>query len=286
MPYTLIDFLGMKFPIVNLAHWGDTLADIISKGEYWPYLQSGSSDVLLFSAAGNDVLGNGKLSSILNFFDPDHARPQHASYYLKQGFYDNLNSIISKYEELIVAIALRTPHVIMLAHGYDYTIPRRDGPWLGGPMTELGLDPVDHAELCRAIIRLMIDIFNNRLKALENSHHKNFKHVDLRGSIKKDEWWDELHPFDDGARHTAAKFETAIRALPASVEVSVSPFDEHFKRLVAQQSRRKFVVVNGRKVSTNLGVDAWPGGLAREFLTRSRHLFLHRACPLSGAKRI
>jgi hypothetical protein len=79
----------------------------------------------------------------------------------------------------------------------------------------------------------MIDLFNNRLKAFEQSHYKNFKYVDLRGSIKKDEWYDELHPFDVGAKKTAAKYAAAIQALPASTEVFVSPFKEHFNRLVA-----------------------------------------------------
>jgi hypothetical protein len=233
VPRTLIDFLEAQLPTVNLAHWGDTLIDIISQGEFWPFLQSGSSDVFLFSAAGNDVLGGGKLSSLLNLFDPDHTQPKQASYYLKPEFYDNLNNVISKYEALIIAVEMRAPHVIMLGHGYDYAIPRRDGPWLGGPMTSLGIDPVFHLELSKAIIRLMIDLFNNRLKALEKAHSINFKYVDLRGSIKRDEWWDELHPLEVGAKKTAAKFSAAIRALPSPTKIVVSPLEEHFYRLVA-----------------------------------------------------
>jgi hypothetical protein len=110
VPRTLIDFLQPQFSTVNLAHWGDALADIILKGQFWPYLQSGSSDVFLFSGGGNDVLG-------LELFDVDHARPKDAPYYLNQDFYDNLNVIISSYERLINAIKLRAPHVVMLGMG-------------------------------------------------------------------------------------------------------------------------------------------------------------------------
>jgi len=232
VPRTLVDFLEPQFPTVNLAHWGDTLADIILKGQFWTYLQSGSSDVFLFSAGGNDVLGGGELWRFLELFDVDHARPKDASYYLKQDFYDNLNGIIASYQRLIEAIKLRAPHVIMLGHGYDYPIPYIDGPWLGGPLTRQGIDPLDHTELAEAIIHLMIDTFNNRLQALEKSY-SNFKYVDLRGTIDDDEWWDELHPREVGAKKTAIKFAKAVRKLPASSEVLEASFDEHFKRLVA-----------------------------------------------------
>jgi hypothetical protein len=233
VPRTLIDFLQPQFSTVNLAHWGDALADIILKGQFWPYLQSGSSDVFLFSGGGNDVLGGGELWRFLELFDIDHARPKDAPYYLNQDFYDNLNVIISSYERLINAIKLRAPHVVMLGHGYDYAIPRINGPWLGGPMTRQRIDPIDHAELGEAIVRLIIDTFNNRLQALEQMHSKNFKYVDLRATIKRREWWDELHPFDVAAKKTAAIYASAIRALPASSEALASPFDEHFNRLVA-----------------------------------------------------
>jgi hypothetical protein len=233
VPRTLIDFLQSQLSTVNLAHWGDTLADMILIGQFWRYLQSGSSDVFLFSGGGNDVLGGGELWRFLELFDVDHARPKDAAYYLNQDFYDNLNVIISAYERLINAIKLRAPHVVMLGHGYDYAIPRIDGPWLGGPMTRQGIDPIDHAELGEAIVRLIIDTFNNRLKALEKSHGNNFRHIDLRGTIKRREWWDELHPFEVGAKKTAAKYLSAIRELPASSEVQEAPFDAYFNRLVA-----------------------------------------------------
>jgi hypothetical protein len=233
VPRTLIDFLQPQFSTVNLAHWGDALADIILKGQFWPYLQSGSSDVFLFSGGGNDVLGGGELWRFLELFDVDHARPKDAPYYLNQDFYDNLNVIISSYERLINAIKLRAPHVVMLGHGYDYAIPRIDGPWLGGPMTRQGIDPIDHAELGEAIVRLIIDTFNNRLQALEQTHSKNFKYVNLPGTVKRREWWDELHPFEGAAKKTAVKYASAIRTLPASSEMLAFPFDEHFNRLVA-----------------------------------------------------
>lgn len=220
VPWTLINFLQEKYSITNLAHWGDTLDDIIAAEEYWPYLTSGQSDVFLLSAGGNDILGGGNLSQFLNLFDVDHDKPSDAPYYVNQEFYKNLHKIIGKYAVLIDKIKKKAPSVIMVGHGYDYVIPRDGGPWLGGPMERQGLSPSYRSKLCQAIIRVMIDAFNSALLTLQSSHPKNFKYVNLRGTIKPGEWWDELHPLDAGARKTAAKFAAALERLPASGTVA------------------------------------------------------------------
>jgi lysophospholipase L1-like esterase len=232
-PHALITFLQAKYSTVNIAHWGDTLDDMIMKGQFWPFLQSGDSDVLLFSGGGNDILGGGMLWHFLDEFDVDHAKPSDAPFYLNRNFFDNLDLVMSNYDGLIKQIKARTPNVIMLGHGYDYTIPRPDGPWLGGPMTRQGFNPIDKSDLCEALVAAMIDAFNNRLGALEMAHPDNFKYVDLRGTIKRNEWWDELHPLEAGAKKTAAKFVAALAALPASTDAVTSPFVAHLNLLQA-----------------------------------------------------
>ena len=228
LPRTLIDYLQQRF---NLAQMGDTLGNIILTGEFWLYLIS--SDVLLFSAGGNDVLGGGKLYEFINQFDVDHAKPTDAAYYVRQEFFANLDVITNNYEGLIQQIALRTPSVMMVGHGYDYVIPRDDGPWLGGPLNFRGLNMIDHPKLCQAIVNILIDAFNNRLKGLQMRYPKNFRYVDLRGTVKPGEWWDELHPKDAGAKKTAAKFAAVIEALPASGSLSPSLVAAHRQQSTA-----------------------------------------------------
>src|SRR4029077_12257596 len=220
VPHTLVDFLQEKYSIINLAHWGDTLAEMILAGQFWPYLTSGQSDVFLFSAAGNDVLGGEELWRFINLFDVDHAKPSDAPYYVNADFYANLQVIIGNYESVIQQIEIRAPNVIMLGHGYDYVIPRVNGPYLGDPMVRQGLYPADRPALCEAIMRVMIDAFNHKLGILQSNHPTHFKHVDLRGTINANEWWDELHPLDAGARKTAAKYAAALEKLPASGSVA------------------------------------------------------------------
>jgi hypothetical protein len=218
MPPTLIDLLQQVdgYRIDNMAHWGDTLADMILAGQFWPSLISGQSDTFLFSAGGNDVLGGtGGIARFLNLFDVDHAKPSDAAYYVKQEFYDNLKLIVQNYESLIQRVHVRAPHVIMLGHGYDYVIPRSAGPWIGTGMVFVGLDPTFQSGLCQAIIRIMIDAFNNSLARLATTY-SNYRYVDLRGAIGKNQWRDELHPTEAGAAKTAARFDKALSKLPKS----------------------------------------------------------------------
>jgi hypothetical protein len=218
MPPTLVDILQQDYgyPIDNMAHWGDTLAQMIQAGQFWPPLIAGTADTFMFSAGGNDVLGgDGGIARFLNLFDVGHSQPSDAAYYIKQDFYDNLKLILQSYESLIQRVHVRAPDVIMLGHGYDYVIPRVSGPWIGNGMLYVGLDPTFQAALCQAIIRIMIDAFNKALAGFAATY-SNYRYVDLRGAIGRDEWRDELHPIEAGAAKTAARFDAALRQLPKS----------------------------------------------------------------------
>jgi GDSL-like Lipase/Acylhydrolase family len=218
MPPTLIDVLQQSYgyPIVNMAHWGDTLAEMILAGQFWPPLVSGQADTFLFSAGGNDLLGgDGGIARFLNLFDVGHAKPSDAAYYIKPEFYTNLKLLMQNYESLIQRVHVRAPEVIMLGHGYDHAIPRSSGPWIGNGMMFVGLDPTFQPDLCQAIVRIMIDALNSALAAFATTY-SNYRFVDLRGAIGKNQWHDELHPTAAGAAKTAALFDAALRKLPKS----------------------------------------------------------------------
>jgi hypothetical protein len=213
-PKSCIDMMQASGrPVINLARWGDELDEMLAESTFWPYVDSGY-DILLFSGGGNDVLGDGSLASFLNLYDPHHNKPSDASYYVNKAFYDNLDLIMSNLESgLIVPLKNRRKGTKLIMHGYDYAIPRPNGPWLGGPMMYQGLHPVDHKLLCRAIIQLMIDAFNLRLESLAAKYSDVFVHVDLRGTIKEHEWVDELHGKDAAARKIAARFAAVVDAM-------------------------------------------------------------------------
>lgn len=230
-PRTCIDFLQLSgYPMPNLAHWGDTLDGILLIGEFWPFIDSGC-DVLLFSAGGNDVLGGGQLANFLNLFDVGHAKPSDAPYYVKPNFFNNLSTIIARIESgLILPMIGRRANKKIIMHGYDYVIPQPNGPWLGGPMAYQGLDPTFNAGLCRAIIRLMIDAYNVRLKALASKYSNVFVHLDLRGTVGQREWYDELHAKEVAAKKIERKFAAKIDSL------AVSPQERAISRVYSPAS--------------------------------------------------
>lgn len=217
-PRTCIDFLqDMGYSINNVAHWGDTLADMLKPPtDFWPPIDAGA-DLLLFSAGGNDILEG--LAGYLNLYDVGHTKPSDAPYYVKQAFYDNLKIVISNIETgLIQPMAARSAGKKIIMHGYDYVIPRPHGPWLGSAMEFNGLDPTFHAALCQAIIRVLIDAFNSRLKALASKYSNVFIHLDLRGTVGKNEWFDELHPKEVAAKKIATKFAKAIDSVKVTAQ--------------------------------------------------------------------
>jgi hypothetical protein len=214
VPKTCINFLqAWGYQINNLAQWGDTLDEITRLGEFWRPIDLGD-DVLLFSAGGNDILGNGSLASFLNLFDVGHTRPSDAPYYVKREFFTNLDMVTAKLEnEVIKPMDSRHANKKIIMHGYDYAIPRAGGPWLGSPMEYQGLHPTFNAGLCQAIVRLMIDAYNLKLAALASKYRNTFVHLDLRRTVGRREWFDELHGNDAAAKKIATKFAKAIDAV-------------------------------------------------------------------------
>lgn len=224
-PDTMIDVLAndYNYQVLNLAHWGDTLDQITSAGEYLRYIGKGRSDTLLFSAGGNDVLGGGELWRFLNLFDVDHADASDAAYYVKQEFYENLDFICDQYMGVLQNIK-SSPDLngtMVFGHGYDYVIPRESGPWLGQPMLRQGLHPEFNKDLCRAIIKIMMDAFNARLAVFQTVFPSNFTYVNLRGTLTRmDEWIDELHARTPGAKLFAAKMNDALISAKSPADVT------------------------------------------------------------------
>lgn len=212
---TMADFLAETYPIDNLAHPGDTLESMIAAGQYLAFLRAGTVKNLLFSGGGNDILGD-DLERCLNIYDNQHSDPADAPYYLTPFFYDRLARIEQLYAGLIAQTGAISPATRIFVHGYDYVVPREHGIYLGVHFERQGLHPRDHGALCEAIVRRMLDLFNSRLAFLA-AHHPTFHHVDLRGTVRADEWLDaELHPKEVAARRLAAKFARALGPAPAT----------------------------------------------------------------------
>ncbi|QRM35400.1 hypothetical protein [Microvirga sp. VF16] len=211
-PKTMADYLSESFPILNLAHWGDLLSSMYNdgRGQFVPFLSAGNIKVVMFSGGGNDILGE-TLERSLNLFDVGHADPQDASYYPTAFFFEQLARVMSIYTAIFDQVRFISPRTAVLVHGYDYAIPRENGIFLGVRLARRGLHPADRPELCKAIIRVMLNLFNESLAALA-ARYDNVRYVDLRNTIREDEWFDqELHPTATAAERMSVKLALALR---------------------------------------------------------------------------
>lgn len=206
-PKTFVDELQSFAYIENIAMWGDILAGMIADGDYVKYLHEYKIRRFIFSAGGNDALeGIGKY---LRLYNIDYTDPSQAAYYVKPEFYQHCSDLEALYRSLADQVSAIDNETVLYVHGYDYVLPSPGGAWLGAPMRQMGLDCVHDEELCRAILRIMIDEWNCRLKDIAKDH-MNFVHVDFRETLGENDWSDELHPKTAGARKLASVARRAL----------------------------------------------------------------------------
>ena len=102
---------------------------------------------------------------------------------------------------------------VIVFHSYDYCIPLSMGRWLGEPLRSRGFDPHWQKEMARAIVRTLIDGFRIRLQHIADDFPGSMVALNLAGTVKVAEWWDEQHPGKVAAKRLAGKFEKAINQL-------------------------------------------------------------------------
>ena len=95
----------------------------------------------------------------------------------------------------------------ILIHGYDYIrtdhaeIVTKDG-WVNKYMENKG---ITKAKDRNALIQYLIDQFNGLLQSLAADFPK-VVYINNRTTIKAEEWYDEIHPSDDGFKKIADNF--------------------------------------------------------------------------------
>lgn len=190
--------------IHNIAYWGDTIAAIAGARDYLNALKHTKAKLLLLGGGGNDLLGGSKLKTYLRLYSPER-QPKD---YLLDSFYQELRNVILHYEAILESIAADSAlkNVKIVVHGYDYARPMKLG-WLGEPMAFVGIDEYK-AELQIDIVKVLMDAFNEELKAFAR-RHKAVTYIDFRGVVG-DRWHDELHPSKAAFAELAAILEQKV----------------------------------------------------------------------------
>lgn len=192
-PFLLDDVIDQLMNHPDLAIFccseaGDTVSNMLPKGEFYVPLQREQAKVFLFSGGGNDLVDGRGLRRFLRA-RPNGANPAD---YFTPGYKTFMDGMRSQYETLFTRVLRQQPGVHIICHGYSDAVPRpTSGKWLGKPMTEIGITDFN-TQL--AIIRIILGDLN---KVLANCAHKFAGHatyVDLRGIVPANGWHDEFHP--------------------------------------------------------------------------------------------
>lgn len=200
-------------PIYPLSGAGDLLQDMVRAGDYIRALRSEGASILLFSGGGNDLLGEGRLAKVL---DPWQSGLKAADL-INRNYQSILDEALGHYERIFTSVQAALPHVTVICHGYDYSIPQVGGRWLGEPMDGKA---ISDKPMQKEIIRLLIDQFNRELRRLCD-RVGNAVYIDCRDVVDARGWHDELHPKNPGYAAVAKKFAKAIEDVPRERGASI-----------------------------------------------------------------
>ncbi|HLF63266.1 MAG TPA: N-acetylmuramoyl-L-alanine amidase [Saprospiraceae bacterium] len=206
----IIDQLSNHYPIYCIGAAGDTVRNMFYEGEFLQAIRDEKPRIFLLSGGGNDILG----SQFRNFLSDRLDQVQDgttAARFLKDNFKRELDSIGNIYRTVFEK--LKDKPIEIIVHGYDYVIPwtATDKGWLGRYMIEKGInDQTDRA----AIIREMLDQFNAKLLSVTKEYPR-VHYIDLRNTVRTDQWYDEIHPSSAGYQDIALKYHALIEKLLA-----------------------------------------------------------------------
>ena len=208
-----LDHLYKLYAVRSYAEAGDTLQNYMKKREYLKGLKSEKPVFYLVSGGGNDILGK-QFKDFLRS-NPDTAENSPAKY-LNEDFFKKLDLLQNWYEEMFNEILNLYPNLYILTHSYDYVIPVDTNlepgkmSWLGKYMIEKGM--ASQAER-KNLIAYMLDLFNEKLIAVVNKHKGRAFYIDVRGLTRDHQWFDEIHPTNEGFASIADQFVEVIESV-------------------------------------------------------------------------
>ena len=199
---------------------GDTLRNYLSgkkpNGEYYlDALDREKPAFFLISGGGNDILGSRFRSFLQDVFDQSKEAGMEPERFLRTTLIKELDTLADIYRSLFKHLKQTYPKLQVIVHGYDYPVKLNDAKkgWLGRYMIEKGISREGDR---KAIIQYIMNEFNRRLKELAVEFSDNVTYIDLRGTVRynpvdhEDQWYDEIHPNDEGFQQIAMKYIQTI----------------------------------------------------------------------------
>lgn len=235
----ILDHLSDNYAILSLAAAGDTAENMVygneeSGGrEYMINLRKQKDHVraFLFSAAGNDIIGEDPTTGKSALFDIIHefdaSRASIDAHIKTDVLKDRIDKLRTAYTRVITDVRKEAgfEDLPIIVHGYDYTFPyphfendprnpchAKRNEWLGEPLDQRNYPTTTQAQrdLRRNIVIHLIDRLYDMLEELSQSHN-NVLVVNCRGAMPEvTDWIDEIHGTDEGFAKVTQRFRTTL----------------------------------------------------------------------------
>ena len=195
-----------RFNVRSLAAAGDTVDNMLATTRYIDVLREEGARVFLFSGGGNDLLGDGRIKSVVR---PEDSNLRPDQLVNEPTFQRLLGDVIRLYTGMLATVAARAPGVQVFAHGYDRVVRIDAGPWIWPFLREMGYSK----ERGIAVVGVLLDRFNEALADVTR-RHTNFTYVDMRGLVGDSpaSWFDAIHPRSTGFAKVAERLGDRVRA--------------------------------------------------------------------------
>lgn len=228
----IVDQLEDEYLIWSIGAAGDTAQNIVyNRAEYPKALKDRRHDVrgFLFSAAGNDIIGEDTetqmpvLFDLLKDFNGNNSDIE--GHINKELLEEKMRFLKDAYTSVVnkVRNELGFEKLPIIIHGYDYAIPYpcaghdpRDpihaakNEWLGEPLDKRNIkDPT----LRHNIIKYMIDrLYKMMVEISGDPKQTGVWLVDCRGSMPDvADWIDEIHGTSEGFKKIATRFVSVLK---------------------------------------------------------------------------
>jgi lysophospholipase L1-like esterase len=169
--------------------------------------------VLLISGGGNDILAE-NLRRFLSDNIPANPAPKD---FFSPSFEGEMKALFDIYFTLFDYYKVNQPQLKIIVHGYSYLRPvepnSKKTNWIGKYLDEKKILKEEDRLL---VVRHLLDTFNEGLKKVAGKF-ENVHYIDLRKvNVRPDQWYDEIHPSDDGYQNISLQFIKKLNELVGS----------------------------------------------------------------------
>lgn len=219
----IIDHLhqGHGLAITRFSKHGDTLDNMVygvkdgapQIEDFLTHAARTPPRIVLFSAGGNDVLGE----ELLRYLNHSASglpllRGPIVDYLIDTAFHNAFGTFIDRVRRV-------APHAHFILHGYGEPFPTGEptrcgpfpvaGPWIMPQLEKMKI-PVP---VGTPLVHTLADRFNAMLNVLARSRQDHVTYLDLRSTISEADWRDELHLQSSAYARVADLFAGAINTI-------------------------------------------------------------------------